>query len=117
MPYCRFLWNEYPKLLYPKKLFRAAAGTTHTTTDTSLAWIFGQGTWKIADVWRVSRAISCDRLRVGRGTMRVEGVKAHLPVVIHHTAEILHFSASERRVNNLKGFKGFYLKVKARVWP
>jgi len=26
-------------------------------------------------------------------------------------------SASEQKDNNLKGFKEFYLKAKARIWP
>ena len=28
-----------------------------------------------------------------------------------------HQTASEQRWNNLKGFKGFYLKAKVRIWP
>ena len=39
---------------------------------------------------------------------------------IHHTAVAaasFACTASERRGNNLKGFKDFYLKAKARIWP
>ena len=68
-----------------------------------------------------SRITTCSRLAslvthsffllcVGHTTKVGASVHGQVPVAIA-------WSASERRGNNFKGFKNFYLEVRARIWP